>query len=121
MVKCKMSGCQEQAEYGRKWGHKRYCVAHGTAYANKRDEYFKIQATLRQCECCGNKLTKHSHDTGEQLCYSCKQQQDEAVAAEREELRKRECETVRDYYLEECVSVADLSRWVREYCVMREL
>ncbi len=111
MPKCKMSNCREEAvPYG-----KRYCPHHMQQYKRKQAEYAAISATLRQCACCGEKLTKTSHDRGDLMCRSCEERVTEEklqnAYAEKRLARKRE----KDEAFERANSVDELKDWIKRY------
>lgn len=100
MPKCKMSNCREEAvPFG-----KRYCPRHKAEYERKQREYAAIQRTLRDCECCGIKLSKTRHDAGETLCGDCA----EVVRKEYAEQRKQRA-------FDEAATVEELKNWMREH------
>lgn len=104
MAKCKMDGCREEAVYGSGWGHKRYCLVHGTAYAKKQRVYLEIQETLRDCECCGQKLSKSHHDMGLTTCGACEA-----------ELGRQRAEQWKEESLDNASTVEDLKAWIKEH------
>lgn len=67
MPQCKKANCREEAVPG----GKRYCPAHMREYKQKQAEYRAIEATLRCCVSCGQKLTKTAHDRGDLTCRDC--------------------------------------------------
>lgn len=100
MPQCKMSNCREPAlPTG-----KRYCAHHKAEYLRKQREYEAIQATLRICGCCGEKLSKTRHDNGEDLCGTCWQA--EVDRAERNRKTRQ---------FNDATTVEELKAWMREY------
>ena len=78
MPRCKKSDCREEAvPFG-----KRYCPTHMAEYKRKQREYEEVRKTLRNCECCGDTLTKTKHDAGETLCWSCDEKRIEQTEIE---------------------------------------
>lgn len=111
MPKCKLGHCREEAvPFG-----KRYCPKHLAEYKAKRAEYERIQATLRCCDACGEKLTKMAHDRGDRLCQGCQERAAVAEAAARRRAEHRRFETQRLDDLEACQSVDDLKAFILRY------
>lgn len=113
MPQCKKSNCREEAvPFG-----KRYCPQHMREYKAKQAEYEQVKTTLRDCSCCGEKLTKTAHDRGDMLCFGC------SVAADRrrtEERLQRDRERVKQRKMDEleaASTVADLKTWIVKYLV----
>lgn len=100
MPQCKKDNCREEAvPLG-----KRYCPRHKAEYERKRREYAEIQRTLRDCECCGGKLSKARHDAGETLCADCA-----------EVVRKNYAEQRKNRAFNEASTVEELKNWMREH------
>ena len=113
MPQCKKACCREQAVYHRRWGHKRYCEAHGHAYADKRDKALAIRARMPDCESgisrsCEGKLSPARHGAGETVCRWC--------AEEARELRIRdEYERRKQQRFNDARTVGELKDWLKEY------
>lgn len=111
MPQCKMANCREPAlPTG-----KRYCAEHKAAYLRKQKEYEAVRATLRQCGCCGDRLTLTRHERGESLCSPCSvleahRERQQAIFNEKEALRRRRLED-----LHSAKTVEELRGWIKEH------
>ena len=113
MPQCKKDGCKEQAAYHRRWGHKRYCEAHGHAYADKRDSALKARAKMPDCESgistsCEGKVSLTRQSCGHTVCRWC---EDEA-----KELQERhEYESRKQQMFDNAQTVEEIKDWIRNY------
>lgn len=113
MPKCKKDGCREQATYHRRWGHKRYCEAHGHAYADRRDTALAARAKMNDCESgispsCEGKVRPSRWDQGVTVCHWCEM--------EAEELQRRyEYESQKQEKFDKASTVEALKAWIEEY------
>ena len=113
MPQCKKSGCRELAIYHRRWGHKRYCEAHGHAYADKRDAALKRRAEMPDCESgispsCEGKVSLRRQTCGKTVCRWCEE-------AAQELQRRYEWEHSKQQRLNNARTVDDLRDWIRDY------
>jgi len=113
MPQCKNPNCREQVIYHRRWGHKRYCEAHGHAYADKREAALKARATMPNCESgispsCEGKVSLSRQSYGHTVCRWCEE--------EAQELQRRyEYETRKQERYDNANTVEDLKAWIEEY------
>jgi hypothetical protein len=113
MPQCKKDGCREQAIYHPRWGHKRYCEAHGHAYADKRDTALVARAKMNDCESgispsCEGKVRPSRWDQGITVCRWCEEEVQELQ-------RQHEYETRRQERYDNAQTVEDLKQWIEEY------
>lgn len=113
MAQCKKDGCRETAVYHRRWGHKRYCEAHGHAYADKRDAALKARENMPDCESgispsCVGKMSDRQVGMGETVCHFCKQEADELHRMYEHESRKHQ-------EFADAKTVDQLKAWIAEY------
>jgi hypothetical protein len=113
MPQCKKDGCRENATYNRRWGHKRYCEAHGHAYADKRDKALDARAKMPACKSgvspsCSGEVNPTRWANGRRVCVFCEQ--------EVEELRQRsEYDRRKQQRLNCATTVAELRDWISDY------
>ena len=104
MPRCKKSDCREEAvPFG-----KRYCPTHMAEYKRKQREYEEVRKTLRNCECCGDTLTKTKHDAGETLCWSCDEKRIEQI-----EIESALCLKINQ--LDEASTLDELKTWIKDH------
>ena len=108
MPQCKKDGCREQAIYHRRWGNKRYCEAHGHAYADKRDKALALRAKMADCQSgispsCFEKVWE-----GATVCRFCEE-------AARELRRIQEHEDKKWVAFHYASTVEELKAWIKEY------
>jgi len=113
MPKCKKDFCTEQAIYHRRWGNKRYCEAHGHAYADKRDTALKARATMPDCESgisssCEGKVSLSRQSYGHTVCRWCEEKAQELQ-------RRHEYETRKQQEYDNAKTVEELKEWIEEY------
>jgi len=113
MPQCKKDGCREQAVYHRRWGHKRYCEAHGHVYADKRDTALKARALQPDCASgistsCTGKVGAAAHARGDTVCHFCME------AAHELDLQRKH-EATRERRFREARTTDELKEWIAEY------
>ena len=113
MPQCKKDCCREPAIYHRRWGHKRYCEAHGHAYADKRDAALSARAKMPDCESgislsCEGKVSQSRQDYGHTTCRWCEE--------EAQELQRRyEYEARKQQRFDDASTVEEIKDWIRDY------
>ena len=113
MPQCKKDGCREPAIHHRRWGHKRYCEAHGHAYADKRDAALSARSKMPDCESgisisCEGKVSPARYGAGKTVCRCCEE--------EAQELQRRyEYETRKQQRFNEAATAESLKEWIRDY------
>lgn len=113
MAKCKKDCCKEQAVYNRRWGCKRYCEAHGHAYADKRDAALKARETMPDCASgispsCVGKMSVRQVEMGKTICHFCEQEANELHRKYAHERRKMQ-------EFADAKTVDQLKAWIAEY------
>lgn len=113
MPQCKMNYCKEPAVYNRRWGHKRYCEAHGNAYADKRDKALAARAKMQDCQSgispsCEGKVSVSRQEHGHTTCRWCEEEQREQLRRQAHLRRKHE-------QIEKANTVEELKRWIQEF------
>lgn len=116
MPRCRKDGCSLPAvdHNVRTEGFKRkqLCPEHYEAYKEQQRAYLRMRETLRDCEECGDKLTKTAHDKGQAVCNRCQQQAEEdELVAYQSELQAQE-QLAKLGELDACDTVGALKLWI---------
>lgn len=113
MPQCKKDFCKEPAVYNRRWGHKRYCEAHGHAYADKRDAALAARAKMSDCQSgispsCEGKVSLSRLSDGHTVCRWCEEEAQEMRLSDEYEQRKWG-------RFNDAKTVHELKAWIVEY------
>lgn len=119
MPKCRRDDCRLPAvDHNVKtegFKRKQLCPVHYEAYKKQQRAYLRVRQTLRDCEECGDKLTKTENDRGQTICAHCNQQaeEDELLAYQAEQ--KQQAGLTKTRELDNCETVDELKQWIRKY------